>query len=430
MDEPVENQICSDCGTPAQFGHATGCAQHPRIIEKNARYAGRPEVERTHRFEVSRDPALREKIHIYRDGLRALQAEYPEVVGATVFGSSVKALATDESDVDSILFVDPAKAAERSPSIQVTHELREDKKGAKSIESHFEDDIEALYGAELSLIVNQPPHSGERSIVEHALALPMSEEIINVQLEAYLKFIGEQIPYEYSQMMNRVEEGKGEKSADDSKPPTAVWIGANIDGLFHLQVGHGLDKYRRYLIKQLRNNKYGEPAWRGIMRCVENGEEWQPWSGQRFPRMLCEAEKVYGDREKIEGKPLEDKYDLAADTALSTFLRAMIEDDVFRGRIFITGMDGYHQRLREMADRRGGPDQIAWAEYWATKGFVDLARLYPGFTIVEEGVAPSIHDLELAIQNLPDEVLRDKWRQKTDQLNHSTYQFIPQEPKD
>ncbi|MBY0111087.1 nucleotidyltransferase domain-containing protein [Patescibacteria group bacterium] len=78
-----------------------------------------------HRFLLSEDPALREKLRILQDSFKQLQSKFPEIISLQVFGSHTKGYASPDSDFDLGLALDSNKleAAKRT-SVQVSSEVR------------------------------------------------------------------------------------------------------------------------------------------------------------------------------------------------------------------------------------------------------------------------------------------------------------------
>src|SRR3989344_4502474 len=70
-----------------------------------------PKLEK--RFTIQKDEGVREKVHLLQSVIAEMQKEYPEIVGATLFGSLSSGQASKESDIDAYVFVDYEKAAER-----------------------------------------------------------------------------------------------------------------------------------------------------------------------------------------------------------------------------------------------------------------------------------------------------------------------------
>ena len=81
-----------------------GLGKFERIdaIEKDTRLAH-------HRFLLSEDPALREKLHMLQDSFKQLQVQFPEIISIQILGSHTKGYASPNSDFDLGLALDTAK---------------------------------------------------------------------------------------------------------------------------------------------------------------------------------------------------------------------------------------------------------------------------------------------------------------------------------
>lgn len=63
----------------------------------------------THRFVLSENPELRERLKKFKKEFAELKKEYPELSACTVFGSQTKGYATEKSDLDVSVYLDTDK---------------------------------------------------------------------------------------------------------------------------------------------------------------------------------------------------------------------------------------------------------------------------------------------------------------------------------
>lgn len=168
----------------------------------------------THRFSLTTDPHLREKIKILREVFRKLHASYPEIMGFTLFGSIIKGYAINkDSDIDLNVY------------------LNEDKIRAKS-------DKESR---------NKP-----------VFALPLYEQIHN-DIHTTLATAG----FTDTELKSR------ERVICESEIAETLrrhLLNANIVSLFELAIGKDLYDYRKLVISTLEKmGERGENAWLDIM---------------------------------------------------------------------------------------------------------------------------------------------------------------------
>lgn len=421
MSMEQEDPTCPDCGMPLRLGHSFDCPQHPETVKKEEKYAGRPEPKGAKRFELSEDPIIREKVTIYREGFRKLQATHPEVIGATLFGSSVKGRAVGESDVDSAIFVDAQRAAERNNSFSTHTDIREESDGTKEIQTLFNPVAGYYYFTELNKHVNSRSQNNGGIIVEHATVFPMSPEILKLHLDIYIQSTQDFFSYHCAVINDRVNQSRNGKQATPSTEstqlePSFFLPSSDITSLFHLQIGHGLDKYRQEVIERLEDNPYGEYAWRNICDSVEIFEGWSQRSGKRFPRRLAQARKTYIKTTEPVENSTRDHLDHEASKYLDDFLDMIVDSTTFKPQDYVQGITKYQYDLLRLAIKRSGEDFQTWSEYWTAKGYIDAYALYAGLEMVEEGIQPILDSLNRSINALQDENLKREWREKADQL--------------
>ena len=294
--DPIEVEHCFECGAPLGEGHAPDCkVGDPNRPEK---YEERPGPKTNRRFETSREPALRKRLKAVKKGFRGLSENYDEVIAVTLYGSTVTGHATEESDLDNCIFVDPSKASQRNPKIEVNTIHRTSERGTILSSTGFDKETGIDYVTAFHDAVSNADPDTPEDFVSHASVYAISNEIIDHHVDDYVEFIKVALDYvgkkmEYEDYIN----GGGNKTTAPEVPkqPQRKEIGSNIPAMFHLQVGHGLDKYREYLIEKLVGlGDLGLQVWKGIIRIVEATEQYDALGTDKtYPRTLAEAKKTY-----------------------------------------------------------------------------------------------------------------------------------------
>ncbi|KHO47086.1 MAG: hypothetical protein QT00_C0003G0008 [archaeon GW2011_AR5] len=289
-----------------------------------------PKLEK--RFTIQKDEGVREKVHLLQSVIAEMQKEYPEIVGATLFGSLSSGQASKESDIDAYVFVDYEKAAERLKTppgtfldwggrIRASHDedidevkastlLKSEHESAYwlSVGEAFRSTAEKLYGSNMpadirSMLENikvwnqyvdassresyfeppsgiQPPKS--RPMMSSVKVVPIAFSA----LDAIMTDVGA-LPENRPVIR---ESGLTEHF----KVPAWVRI---VGPMFHLGVGNGVRPYRKYFFQKLLDaGKRGEEMWKEIANFVE---EWERGSKEKkrsdfyFPHTLSDAIRTY-----------------------------------------------------------------------------------------------------------------------------------------
>ena len=256
----------------------------------------RPENETDKRFVLSREGFSRERLDALKEEVDNIKKKYPEVLSFSMYGSMVKGTAHEGSDFDGYLFVDAEKVAEQQhvPLEQVLDASYEN-------DSLFTDDIENKYRTELQNKLKERLQLGH-NFVEDIKVRPISEKIIDKEIEKMLKFYSAEEKYEQDSIkwwgdqpgMNASED---ELLAHENKrPQVPKYVETSFANMFNLDVGGGIRKYRKSFIeKLLKLGERGEKIWADTIKGTEMMENnFSTDETKRYPRTLGEAVKVYG----------------------------------------------------------------------------------------------------------------------------------------
>lgn len=192
----------------------------------------------SHRFRINETAS--KKLGILRKDFTEFALNNPEVVGLTLFGSQIKGLAREDSDIDGYLFVNSDKADEN---------LSEEKQGR----------VYPLEKDELWEKAQQNIGLKFREQEQRNLGLT-PEDVKEIRLRLISK---KRIDTELMDVIDYGKKMVDYKSGKGTVPDYPKEIA--IDQLFHLQIGKGLDGYRKYILERLRQEgEAGEKGW-GIL---------------------------------------------------------------------------------------------------------------------------------------------------------------------
>lgn len=229
------------------------------------------------RFSFSREKSERDKRTRIHEAIDALQREYPEILGMSLFGSLTKGgkggLA---KDIDGYVYLD-ADIVAKKENVKVDEVIsyENSNKGkflrgevwnpvfAEAIAKKYEDAIrQELLRNNLELESRQ---------VEHIWVFPVNEAIIIDLVDGY---------------------AAGKYEAGDM-----------LRGLFHMRIGgYGIQKYRKAILDELNAlGRRGEDVWQRLIRAVAVFEqdtrvpETEARVQQRhYPQTIQDARRVYG----------------------------------------------------------------------------------------------------------------------------------------
>jgi predicted nucleotidyltransferase len=244
--------------------HNNNVFQHPRYVEGSA--------ENT------------ESLERFSDGLRELQSDNPEIVGATLFGSRLKGEATTKSDIDCTVLVD-------ADALNV-HDIHIDVGETGSLDWGEHSDLKHDFEAHFGKVLADKTDKAAGILTKGIYVQPISESLIQTQLNKYLTYLDKVDQY-------RAEKEQWWDSNSDAKPPelpeTAVITGG-IPPLFAPDLIDGLSDYRKTVINMLSQaGSHGEEAWQTILQGVEFGEGHKSIEDpSAYPTSLEQARQWYG----------------------------------------------------------------------------------------------------------------------------------------
>ena len=264
-------------------------------MQENISQKDNNEITKERRFELPVQDTAKERLSNFRDTVKQMQEENPEVLGATVYGSMIKGQqAREGSDVDAFLYVDAEnqKVGEENPG-KYRDKLLE-KLGAKENEnSKYYEDIRVQ---------------------------PLSEKIIDKEISDQLDFYKK--TDEYKEMLN---EKYGEASEEEKEKllrqePDFRTIQFGISGMFHARVGSGIEKYRKSFLEKIvavNDKDKSEKLWGEVaaqLRTMENRKnpniqietpDTLNVALRRYAPELYAAVRKKEDQEKIDNLRLE-----------------------------------------------------------------------------------------------------------------------------
>lgn len=230
------------------------------------------------RFEIQSDTFIKERLNAVQSGVEKMKEENTNVIGLSLFGSMVKGNAHEGSDIDGYLYIDAEHLAQEEAELaaQENREPRPVTFDVVNIGNISTYPGEHLYDIYKPLIKEKFTEDG--SLTEEQISdinvRPVSSEIIDRHLSL-------------------LQKGLELSKRDDTN--VKIEASQNLCGLFHLAVGHGLDKYRQEIIEKLEGlGEDGESIWGNIIGQTEKLEQYMYTDTPiRYPRTLVEARAMY-----------------------------------------------------------------------------------------------------------------------------------------
>jgi len=243
----------------------------------------RPENKTDHRFVLSREDFLKERLQVIKSELVEIQRKHPEVLSLCLFGSMVKGTAHQGSDIDGFLYVDSETVAQNENSSE-GGVVEYDK---ETNQTYLTEKIGNKYLTELREGIKSKTTLEDKDVADIRVC-PISEKIIDAEIANLLEF---------HRNMKKYNEDLDSWIADESKPePTRPeHVSASLGKMFHLDIGGGIRRYRKLFIDKLaRLGDSGEKIWSSTIMGTEMLENnLSTDKAKHYPRTLAEASAVY-----------------------------------------------------------------------------------------------------------------------------------------
>jgi len=239
------------------------------------------ELFRVKRFEVAKNPVAYGRLEQFRQQVKKFQEEYPEVLGATVFGSMIKGeKATAESDIDGFLYIDA--------EVNDKEKLKNRSK------------LEIDYKTNLLKRLGLSPEEEEKYFHDFQPKI-LSNEILDQDINSFVTIYKKR--QEYRMIAEEYEEENdvvlmlADREKLFGQMPGIPSVDESIAGMFHARVGHGIQKYRRLFLEKLmtlEDPKMAREIWNGIYAQLSTYEG-RGSEGKivRLPATLEEALQIY-----------------------------------------------------------------------------------------------------------------------------------------
>lgn len=131
--------------------------------------------------------------------------------------------------------------------------------------------------------------------VQHVRIRPISESIIDNRLQELSSWAEAKERHEQTIAPFESGERSWAEAPRDLQYPYTVHPSENLCGMFRLDVGGGIRRYRTLLLDKLASmGTRGERIWQEVVRGAETMEQGLHWDTKlAYPRTLAEARKVY-----------------------------------------------------------------------------------------------------------------------------------------
>jgi len=248
------------------------------------------------RFIIPKDSLGYERLVETQAIVKELKTENPEIISLCVFGSNVKGTAADKSDIDGWLFVDSSIVAlqtnKEEKDVLEIGTIGEDFYAREDI--HFEKDIEQKYNDLLRSKLKDRLNLADDQ-VKHVRTRPISESIMDRYITKWDSWGKEMKTYKARRIQQEAEIANHDFSGIFPHLPENLESGY-ISYIFHMALGHGIEKYRKYVINKLVDRgETGELIWKEIISGTEIMENHLSTNSKvSYPRNLAEAISIYG----------------------------------------------------------------------------------------------------------------------------------------
>jgi hypothetical protein len=291
MEEHEEIPGCPHCGAPIGKGHMPECPFN--ASRKPQKYNGRTGPITNHRFELPRDPELLDKIDGLQNGFYDFQLEAPGVLALTLQGSMVHGYGTAESDFDGSIYIDMDEAARAFPRAKITTEHFKQDLYNYSV-TKFDRDTMGDYLDVFEECVRSNAPEIEEEDMDHIYVFPIGHKIIDFHIEEFMRFIDEVEKYFVARKAYEEATLAGESGLAEPDYPEYWIISPLLLSLFCLEIGHGIDEYRKYFLDALQKDERGEAFWYRLAEELESHEQWEETNTAKYyPRTLKQARDLY-----------------------------------------------------------------------------------------------------------------------------------------
>lgn len=258
------------------------------------------------RFTLSKEEFAKERIEAVKESINELKEDDSSILSFCMYGSMVKGTIKPKSDIDGFLFVDADLFVEEHQ--QHYKNLTEDEESKSRIETFFIEKINDQYTKKLHEMLKSQANLTEEQVT-HAKIRPINEKIIDKHINFIMN--GIQNNKEYKKQYDEWDKNLDNKTTDFSKLdeylkarpeyPEQVSPSTTLAGMFHLEIGGGIRKYRDMLISKLESmGQDGEKIWQEIIKSTEMFEQnLSSGTEKRYPKTLEEAKKVYGLKKQL-----------------------------------------------------------------------------------------------------------------------------------
>ena len=231
------------------------------------------------RFLPATESIAHERLNHFRGTVKEFQKKFPEVLGATVFGSMIKGeQAKETSDIDSFIYIDKDKIP-------------------KDIGIDNPHDLEQLYLSKFKNKLNLPEDDFQKYYHDLRTKV-LSNDILENSIADFIDY--EESHEEYKKMVESTysfEMLEEEKNKLLKAEPPLAYINQPISGMFHARVGTGIEKYRQLFLEKinsLSDKNMAEKIWRSVHFNLKTYEQREDENKTiKIPETLNEALQVY-----------------------------------------------------------------------------------------------------------------------------------------
>jgi predicted nucleotidyltransferase len=259
--------------------------------------------EKPKRFPLQKEEFARRKTCALQKTIELVKEEYPEIIGATLFGSLAQGRAHENSDIDTYIFID----TERIPSKyipnnqQVLHKnylvrptsfIHGKLEMGTSMQSNLHHSYEDYIRNVLAGNAHMHRYIGieERDAFKDTIVMPVS-------IQSIKQLVKELALPKLIQPKQSVGSFSGvETKRRDNKYPK--WLDTIVP-MFHLAIGNDIRQYRcTFLEELLKHGEKGEKIWQEVRTQLimrERGKKGKERpEGTHYPETITDALQAFG----------------------------------------------------------------------------------------------------------------------------------------
>jgi len=221
------------------------------------------EKEQRFRFNTATETTAKARLEFFRNGVKKFQEKYPEVLGATLFGSMMQGnKAHKDSDIDATLFIDGEITPSKDISKVDTNSIFSESLELISPSVFFAQEYRSKFLEELNVPQDEIP-----KYYKDFSARIISGKVIDTAIDDFLK-----IGHLYKKWRDGFSKEKYNNLNKEEKDTLMMnndlgFVDPTIFFMYCASVGKGIEKYRQLFLEKLYNlsdKEMAEYMWEAV----------------------------------------------------------------------------------------------------------------------------------------------------------------------